>query len=194
MSSPWLQLVMPRKLNVHEDRPCVLCGDCSPGARKTISVDEVLAILDMTSDKFKKNQVWRTIENVCLSAIAVQKKEKIQSFHETASICCSCMNWTQRKKCVKVTPILHLKWHFRTLMPINKKRFDKRVIHRLSVILSQPDNFYRCLFTKSELKAMEKMAKMKAKDVNLVVAALYQSQNIHSLFVTDSNVAELVRR
>ncbi len=76
---------------------------------------------------------------------------------------------------------------------MGKKRFDKRSIHRLSVVLSQSNNYYRTLFTTQELKCIDKVKDLKPKDVNKVIVQLYKKKNIRSLFVQNSGVAEMLR-
>ena len=94
---------------------------------------------------------------------------------------------------MQVPPLLELKWHLRTMIPVNKKRLDKRVIHRLAGVLSQPNNFYRTMFTAKELDCLAEVFHGSPKDVNVPIARLYERQNAHSLFVWNSNVAELMR-
>tara|TARA_Y100000389_G_C17468430_1_gene527916 strand:+ start:1293 stop:1898 length:606 start_codon:yes stop_codon:yes gene_type:complete len=193
ITASWLSMVLPRKANLGESRPCIFCGDCSKVTRKTITVDSVLKSLDLSENNLKNNSIWRTMENVCLSAIAIQKKHKVDEFSETVACCLSCSHWAAKKKGVYATPLVQFKWHIRTMSLLGKKRFDKRSIHRLATVLSQPNNFYRTLFTPQELKCMQKMKDVRAKDVNCHIRKLFERQNNWSLFVEDSNVAELLR-
>lgn len=186
-------MVLSRKPNLCEHRPCVLCGDNAKMIRKTVPVDTILEHLDLALAPLQQTQVWRTLENVCLSAIAVQQQQQKAAFSETVALCFSCSHWTTNKKKVHVAPLVQFKWHLRTLVPLGRKRFDKRSIHRIATVLSQPDNFYRSLFTPPELKCIAKMTKMKAKDVNHAASKLFWKENTKPLFVEDSNVAELLR-
>lgn len=79
------------------------------------------------------------------------------------------------------------------MLQLNAKRFDKRVIHRLASVLAQPQNFYRSLFTPSELECIRQINNVNAQDANRIIALHFEHNNIHSLFVSDANVSELMR-
>lgn len=189
----WYRLVVARMPNRIEHRPCMLCGDTRSAVRKTLPVETMLSHLDKCVPYCQEHSFWITHENLCRSAIVLQQQCGVKTFSETISICLSCSHWTQRRKKVQVPPLLELKWHLRTMIPVNKKRLDKRVIHRLAGVLSQPNNFYRTMFTAKELDCLAEVFHGSPKDVNVPIARLYERQNAHSLFVWNSNVAELMR-
>ena len=189
----WYSLIRARQPSRGEDRPCVLCGDNHATVLKTIVVDTFLEYLDKTTDKFKHNHIWTTLENVGLSATAVQQQSGTAKFSETVAVCLACSHWMTRIKSVHVPPLLEFKWHLRTLIALHDKRLDKRVIHRIAKILNQPNNYYRTMFSGRELACIDKIAKSNTKSVNAIISKLYKTANANSLFVIDYNVAELVR-
>ena len=193
ITASWLSTVMPRRQNLCEHRPCILCGDTSKVSKKTVPVDTVLEHLDLNIDHLKQNHIWKTVENVCLSAIAVQQQQGIERFSESVALCLSCSHWSMKKKKANTAPLVQFKWHIRTLMPLNGKRFDKRSVHRIATVLSQPENYYRTLFTRAELKCVAKMKNMQAKDVNRALSKHFKRENMRTLFVEDSSVAEMLR-
>lgn len=156
-------------------------------------VETLLEQLDSTPKPMQKQITWQTLENVCLSAIAVQKHDGVKPFSETVALCLSCMHWTQHKKKHHIPPLVEFKWHIRTMQPLSHKRFDKRTVHRIAAVLTQPNNFYRHLFSEQELKHCHKMAQVQSKFVNGVVAQLFDLQNAQSIFVKNAHVAELLR-
>tara|TARA_B100001540_G_scaffold245576_1_gene220721 strand:+ start:1672 stop:2313 length:642 start_codon:yes stop_codon:yes gene_type:complete len=200
----WLAMVQPR-FNQHvESRPCVLCGDNRCTVRKTMLVDTVLQHLDTCAKVFHHHRMWTIMENVCLSAIAVQKhlqapktrtKAKHSTQHENVCVCQSCSHWMLRKhKPIHVPPLFDFKWHLVTLTPLNSKRLDKRIVHRMATIISQENNYYRTLFTPQELECIREMQQLTPRTVSKAIKKLYTNQNNDPLFVLNAHVADFMRK
>ena len=141
----WLHVMKGRPV-CGEHRSCIFCGDRSGSARKTISTDTVRQMIDQPSNFSKGSPIHTTIHNTCTSVETVVGDN-------TLATCLCCLHWCNRKKNVATTPMMMLKWHFQTLVSLNHKRFDKRVIRRLCTMLSDQHNVYRPLFTADELQA-----------------------------------------
>lgn len=205
LAQGWFGMVQPRMHQHFENRPCVLCGDSRSTVRKTMLVDTVLHHLDHCAAVFHSHPTWTTMENVCLSAIAVQKhlqsskprtgRNKSCTQHENVCVCQSCSHWMLRKhKATHVPPLFDFKWHIDTLTPLNSKRLDKRIVHRMASILSQENNYYRTLFSAVELECIHEMQQLTPKTVSKAVKRLYLLKNNHPLFVLNAHVAEFLRR
>ena len=182
----WLHVMKGRPV-CGEHRSCIFCGDRSGSARKTINTDTVRSMIDHPTNFSKGTPIHTTILNICTSV------EKLTD-NDTVATCLCCLHWCNRKKHVTTTPMMMLKWHFQTLMPLNHKRFDKRVIRRLCTMLSDKHNVYRVLFTSEELQTAGQIMLAPVSAIDRVLAALYTSKNANSFFVESPEVAEYLRK
>ena len=182
----WLHVMKGRPV-CGEHRSCIFCGDRSGSARKTISTETVRSMIDHPTNFGKQTPIHTTIHNICTSA------EKLTG-NDTVATCLCCLHWCNRKKHVATTPMIMLKWHFQTLVSLNHKRFDKRVIRRLCTMLSDQHNVYRALFTADELHAARQIMVAPVSAIDSVLAALYTTNNANSFFVESPEVAEYLRK
>ena len=182
----WLG-VMKRRRGTGEHRSCIFCGDRSGSARKTIDTATVLEMINKNHNVCINSPMHTTITNICNAVESV-------SGDDSLATCLCCLHWCNRQKRVESTPMMLLKWHFRTLVALNHKRFDKRVLRRLCAMLCDPHNFYRPFFTAAELETAARVHQSHASQIGSILADLYASQNANPIFVNSSEVAEYLRK
>jgi len=185
MAENWA--VMAHAVKSNANRACVLCGVACSG--KSYHAGILLEDLQSTAGL---SLLQSATLNICAAAIrfADERDEPIA----TVVMCPSCNHWTQRRKAAHhfITPLALLHLYINTLETIDGKTFDSRVLHRLSVTLSDPGNYYRHMFSETELALFGDIARSTQVHAHAKTMAHYASMH-GMLFCASRKPSETLR-
>ena len=168
-------------------RACILCGvTCSGKSYHAGVFAEDIAKACQTS------HLQAACLNMCAASItyADEREEPIA----TVVMCPSCNHWTRRRSNMNkfITPLTLLHYYINTTETIDGKAFDSRVLHRLAKSIADPDNYYRTMFSVTELELMTEIAASTPILAHAKVARHYANKH-GFLFCTSRKVSEFLR-
>lgn len=170
-------------------RACFYCGSTSQRTKKNIDVQIVEAVTQRQREVGIRDVVQRTMANLITTAKVFDTEQLV--------VCMCCHHWINRRKKQETcfVPMQMVMWWLRLFdMPCHKN-IDARVFHRLATAICSgtPRNFYQTLFNDEELRLLYQISSESPKNVHRFVAVFYHSQNIHSLWLPSSSIAERIR-
>lgn len=192
----WESVVTPGNM-----RACVFCGESTVSFKKTMLIDEVLDIIDFQErHNYAQDVVHNMLRNMCYEAYDMHVQHN--TTFPTVLCCNSCNHWIKRRlgqmrRNNFILPIQALLIHIRTLKKTDKKRFDSRIVVRLSKSLCKIAggrvNIYYTILSKREKELVALLAKCNTSQVHKVLADYYRKININSMFVDSNAIAVLLR-
>lgn len=197
----------------HDIKACAFCGDMTARNKKIMPLSFLSDIVDASDNMFRNTPLLAVYTNICQQIQdryscdigemdqpnTILQDTNIASCQYPASVtvCINCFYWTSRHKAKKLLPLLHLKWYINTLHVGRYGVLDKRVFHRLCYTLHQrykgQSNFFRTLFTQSELEVIDYVATQPKQDLPRLIAAFFHANMASSLLLHSKQTARLVR-
>jgi len=171
-----------------------MCGVLVPHVYKTLAIEQVQRVLELQRPLLLHDPLHCVHANLCAAALEVGGADDL--FH-----CCSCCHhWTCKRMAGArfLFPLQALKLHLQSMPFIEGKQLDTRVIFRLSVTLSRPNetprNYMAGLFSESERRLFALIASGTVCDVTRRVAAAAYLDNASPLFMPNARLTEMVRQ
>lgn len=194
MTTNWRALVDPTLEAVK--RSCIFCGGVPGGVYKTVSVDDVHALLDVQDKHLRCETMHCTYHNLCMS-LSAMPVAGVGLMQERFVACSCCHHWVAKrsKSSSFFFPLQALRYHLHSMPYIDGKQLDTRVIHRLSTALvtGHSANFFNTLLSDDERAVCRQIAAAKVPDVTPLVAAHIHAQNANAIFMRNARLTELVR-
>lgn len=170
-------------------RACFYCGSTKQRTKKTLDVQIIEDLTHRQREAGIKDVVQRTMDNLIITAKDLETQQLV--------VCMCCHHWINRRKKKKMCffPMQMILWWLRLFDMPHHKNIDARVFFRLATTLCSetPRNFYQTLFHDTELRLLYQIASGGPKDVHHLVGVFYHAQNIHSLWLPSSSIAERIR-
>lgn len=199
MSTTWRCLI---DASVEQDqRACLFCGSCVGGVHKTISVEEVFALLGTQRAQLERDVLHCTYRNLCMATLAsCAIEEEPGPMHEKFTACACCQHWVGKRATRPhfLFPLQALRYHLRSMPKlVGGKQLDTRIVHRMSIELCRTtgglSNFFRSVMSTAELAVCAQIAAGTISDVTRIVAAALYEQNARAPFMRDSRLTVLIR-
>ena len=183
----------------HDIKACAFCGDMTARNKKIMPLSFLSDIVDASDNMFRNTPLLAVYTNICQHIEDRYSYENGETDQHTASVtvCINCFYWSSRHKAKNLLPILHLKWYINTLHVGRYGVLDKRVFHRLCCTLHQrykgKSNFFRTLFTQSELEMIDYVATQPKQSLPRLLAAFFHANMASSLLLHSKGTARYVR-
>ena len=198
LSTNWWDIVkMPPSFNL-EMRSCFICGDMSIGNKTTRDMASLKLVVEDQESWIKGHTIHTCMRNIFEES---NKQQAELPFDERTMACCfQCNTWLDRIRERKhpLTPIICLIWYFSQLKTISMKKFDSRVIHRISrslaMVHNNTRNYYMTVLPESEQKVITALSQTSVENTRNAVCLLFHSLNLKSIFFFDAEVADLIRK
>ena len=119
------------------ERACVFCGQHRREHSKSIGVAGVVRMLDSQGPGLQDECFARTLRNICAGALDSHARWGADEREAQFSACLCCHHWVaRRRKKALVFPLQALSWYVNTMLTLNGKNMDHRVVMRLCQVIT----------------------------------------------------------
>ena len=180
-------------------KACAFCGDMTARNKKVMPLSFLTDIVNASDNMFRNTSFLLVYSNICRCIEDRYSYENRESEQHPASVtvCINCFYWTSRHKAKHLLPLLHLKWYINTFHVGRYGVLDKRVFHRLCSTLHQrykgKSNFFRTLFTQSELEMIDYVATQPKQNLPRLLAAFFHANMASSPLLYSKETSRYVR-